>query len=383
MLYSAGNITEFNGIFDTQIAHRMCYEDENNGISNGTKNNSISLNELLKINFGINVTIKDEIHDLMSKSPYLWKTRPIPYKLNYYAGCDVYYLPKLYDLFCQKIEMKIVKNVSIQDIFMECQKYMNYLTINKNIKNYNKMNLTEGTKIKGLIKNFQNHCVYVQLNIGYIGIVDVFPSVQILKDRYKLGDIIDFTIIKIDNKKKRMMLDLTENKNEINEINPVIKNKEEIKLISNDNIINNASNLIHGLNINKESFFPKSYNRNSQSNHNTNINYINYNEYENNAFNNQYQYNNTNNNINNNYYNNNYENYYKEKKKKKDYNNNYNSGKNYLMNNEAIFNNNYNGLFYDYEGKYYYYNNSDDQNNENNEDENANSYYYTLKPFPK
>ena len=53
------------------------------------------------------------------------------------------------------------------------------------------------------------------------------------------------------------------------------------------------------------------------------------------------------------------------------------------MNNEAIFNNNYNGLFYDYEGKYYYYNNSDDQNNEDNEDENANSYYYTLKPFPK
>ena len=361
----------------------MCYEDENNCISNGTKNNSISLNELLKINFGINVTIKDEIHDLMSKSPYLWKTRPIPYKLNYYAGCDVYYLPKLYDLFCQKIEMKIVKNVSIQDIFMECQKYMNYLTINKNIKNYNKMNLTEGTKIKGFIKNFQNHCVYVQLNIGYIGIVDVFPSVQILKDRYKLGDIIDFTIIKIDNKKKRMMLDLAENKNEINEINPVIKNKEEIKLISNDNIINNASNLIHGLNINKESFFPKSYNRNSQSNHNTNINYINYNEYENNVFNNQYQYNNTNKNINNNYYNNNYENYYKENEGKKEYNNNYNSSKNYLMNNEAIFNNNYNGLFYDYEGKYYYYNNSDDQNNEDNEDENANSYYYTLKPFPK
>ena len=28
MLYSTGSITEFNGIFDTQIAHRMCYEDE-------------------------------------------------------------------------------------------------------------------------------------------------------------------------------------------------------------------------------------------------------------------------------------------------------------------------------------------------------------------
>ena len=124
MLYSTGNITNFQGIFDTQIAHRMCYEDENNCISNGTKNNSISLSELLKINFGINVKIKDEIHELMSNSPYLWKERPIRYKLNYYAGCDVYYLPKLYDLFCQKIEAKIVKNISIQDIFNECQKYL-------------------------------------------------------------------------------------------------------------------------------------------------------------------------------------------------------------------------------------------------------------------
>ena len=59
MLYSTGNITNFQGIFDTQIAHRMCYEDENNCISNGTKNNSISLSELLKINFGINANIKD------------------------------------------------------------------------------------------------------------------------------------------------------------------------------------------------------------------------------------------------------------------------------------------------------------------------------------
>ena len=360
----------------------MCYEDEYNCISNGTKNNSISLNELLKINFGINVTIKDEIHDLMSKSPYLWKTRPIPYKLNYYAGCDVYYLPKLYDLFCQKIESKIVKNISIQDIFKECEKYMNYLTMNKNIKNYNKMNLTEGTEIKGLIKNFQNHCVYIQLNIGYIGIIDVFPSVQILKEKYKLGDIVDFTIIKIDNKKKRMMLDLVENKDEINDINLDINHKEEIKLTSNDTTNNYSSNLIHGLNINKESFFPKSYNRNGQNNNNTTTNYINYNDYENNAFNNHYQYNNKN--QDNNYYYNNNENYYKENEGKKDYNNNnYNNNKNYLMNNDAIFNNNYNGLFYDYEGKYYYYNNSDDPNNNDNEDENANSYYYTLKPFPK
>ena len=94
LLYSTGAITEFQNIFDTQIAHRMCYEDEYNCESIGTKNNAISLSELLKINFDVNATIKDEIHKLMSTSQYIWKTRPIPYKLNYYAGSDVYYLPK-------------------------------------------------------------------------------------------------------------------------------------------------------------------------------------------------------------------------------------------------------------------------------------------------
>ena len=369
MVYSAGNITEFNGIFDTQIAHRMCYEDEYGCNSNGTKNNSISLNELLKINFGINVSIKDEIHELMSKSPYLWKQRPIPYKLNYYAGSDVLYLPKLYYLFKDKIEKKIVKKITMEDIFNECKKYLNYLSINKNIKNYNKMNLVEGTKIKGLIKNFQNYCVYIQLNIGYIGIVDKPSTVQNLKEKYKLGDIIDLIINKIDNKKKRMILDIEEDK-----INDMIKLEEEYKLdIGNNNkgSINNANtiNLVHGLNINKESFFPKSYNRNDKKNNN---------ETKSNNNLNQYQYYNYGNN-NKNYYNNYYENYYKENDAKKNYQN---SNYNYAINND-ILNGNYNGLFYDYEGNYYYYNNNDENNDDNNDDDNSNSYFYTLKPFPK
>ena len=348
----------------------MCYEDENNCESTGTKNNAISLSELLKINFDVKATIKDEIHKLMSTSQYIWKTRPIPYKLNYYAGSDVYYLPKLYDLFCQKIDAKIVRNISLQDIFKECQKYLNYLTINTDIKNYTKMNLTEGTKINGLIKNFQNYCVYIQLNIGYIGIVDVFPSVQILKDNYKLGDIVDFTIIKIDNKKKRMMLDLSDNNSNKKEIN--IKPKEK------QNGENSSLNLIHGLNINKESFFPKSYNRDKNASNNNNNEFgSNYNA------SNQYQYNNynyMNNNINNGYYMNNPDNYIKENDGKYYF---HNDNKNSSINNENIFNNNYNGLFYDYEGNYYYYNNNEDANNEENDDENSNSFYYTLKPFPK
>ena len=47
LLSSVGEFTEYNSIFDTQIAHRMCYNDENNCNSIGTKNIAISLKELL------------------------------------------------------------------------------------------------------------------------------------------------------------------------------------------------------------------------------------------------------------------------------------------------------------------------------------------------
>ena len=335
----------------------MCYEDENNCNSIGTKHNSLSLNELLKNNFKVEYNIKDEIHDLMSKSPYLWKNRPIPYKLNYYAGCDVLYLPKIYDLIVQKCEKKILRKVTIQQIFKECEKYLQYLTMNKNIKNYNKMNLTKGTKIKGLIKNMQHHCIYVQLNIGYIGIVDIYSSVQLMIEKYKLGDIVDFTIIDIENKKKRMMLDIVDKQVDTKE------NVEHKKInIINDpenntnyNYNNDNSNiLVQNLNINKERFFPKSYIQNIKNE----MNY-NYNVYQNKG------------------YENSIENYYKEMENQK----NYMNMNNVILNNE-ILNNNYNGLFYNDKENYYYYDKNDD-NNEDNEESNVDSYYYTLKPFPK
>ena len=330
----------------------MCYEDENNCNSIGTKHNSLSLNELLRNNFEVNYNIKDEIHDLMSKSPYLWKNRPIPYKLNYYAGCDVLYLPKMYDLIVKKYEKKIFRKVTIDKIFQECEKYLQYLKMNKNIKNYNKMNLTKGTKIKGLIKNMQNHCVYVQLNIGYIGIVDIHSSVQLMIEKYQLGDIVDFTIIDIENKKKRMMLDIVDKQKEMKE-NVEDKKINIINNTENININTNSSNLlVQNLNINKERFFPKSYIQNIKNG----INY-NYNIYQNKG------------------YDNNMENYYKDNESQKNYMNNV------ILNNE-ILNNNYNGIFYNDKENYYYYDKNDD-NNEDNEDANSDSYYYTLKPFPK
>ena len=330
----------------------MCYEDENNCNSIGTKHNSLSLNELLRNNFEVNYNIKDEIHDLMSKSPYLWKNRPIPYKLNYYAGCDVLYLPKMYDLIVKKYEKKIFRKVTIDKIFQECEKYLQYLKMNKNIKNYNKMNLTKGTKIKGLIKNMQHHCVYVQLNIGYIGIVDIHSSVQLMIEKYQLGDIVDFTIIDIENKKKRMMLDIVDKQKETKE-NVEDKKINIINNTENININTNSRNLlVQNLNINKERFFPKSYIQNIKNG----INY-NYNIYQNKG------------------YDNNVESYYKDNETQKNYMNNV------ILNNE-ILNNNYNGLFYNDKENYYYFDKNDD-NNEDNEDANSDSYYYTLKPFPK
>ena len=330
----------------------MCYEDENNCNSIGTKHNSLSLNELLSINFNVKYTIKEEIHELMSKSPYLWKTRPLANKLIYYAGLDVIYLPKLYNLIVQKYEKKILKKINLSHIFNECEKYLQYLNINKNIKNYNKMNLTKGTKIKGLIKNFQHHCVYVQLNIGYIGIVDIFSCVQYLTEKYKLGDIVDFTILDIDNKKKRMMLDICDKKS-IKDNNIEEKNGKKINFILDNKKNINSNPLIEGLNIYKESFFPKSYLQNKKNEEN----YNNFNNYD--------------------FQNKSYENkvYNFVKENEKNYNNNI------ILNNE-ILNNNYNGLFYNDKENYYYYDKSND-NNEDNEDSNSDSFYYTLKPFPK
>ena len=323
----------------------MCYEDENNCNSIGTKHNSLSLNELLRNNFDVGYNIKDEVHELMSKSPYLWKTRPIPYKLNYYAGCDVFYLPKIYDLIVKKCEQKVVKKITLKDIFKECEKYLKYLEINKNIKNYNKMNLAKGTKIKGLLKNFQHHCVYVQINIGYFGVVNNLASVQLLTEKYKLGDIVDFAIRDIDNKRKRMILDIC-NKNELKE------NLEEEKGFNLDKN-NNLESKKFNFNINNEGFFPKSYIQNIK---------------------NESNYNNFNNPYHNKNYDNNAESYFKVNDSKKNYQN-----YNVVLNNE-IFNNNYNGLFYNDKENYYYYDKNEDNNNE---DVNSDSYYYTLKPFPK
>ena len=116
------------------------------------KNSSISLAMLIKEYCGFEYEIKGEMHNLMSHNPYLWKERPISQKLNFYAGNDVIYLPKIYNIICSKCDKKIIKDISFENIFDECKKYLKYVNINLKIKNFNKTNIQKGTEIEGLIK---------------------------------------------------------------------------------------------------------------------------------------------------------------------------------------------------------------------------------------
>ena len=361
MLNSYGNISQFNSIFDTQIAHRICFNAENNCNSIGTKNISISLKELLKYYFNIKPELKDEIHDLMSKKPYLWKNRPLTDKLIYYAGCDVKYLPKIYDIICKKCEKGIYKNIKIENIFDECRKYLKYLELNKEVKNFNRNDLTKGKKLSGLIKNFQHKCVFIQLNIGYMGIVTDSQSIIILKEKYKLGDITDFIINEVEEKKKKLNLILANeniiiNNNSNNNIREnlkaIIKKKEKEEKTKKDEINNK---LLHeGININKKGFYPKSYFNNKYHfiNSNTSPNNLQMMTSNNNKIN-IYNYNNNINTIGNKTFSGHF------------YYNNINNGN--LVNNGYLYNGENNNIFYF------------DQPDENNASNN--NFYYVINKY--
>ena len=86
-------------------------------------------------------------------------------------------------------------------------------------------------------RNYQHYCVFIQLNIGYIGIVLNEQSVEILKSKYSLGDIINFKVVELDQSKKRYVLDINEKEDD---------DKENCKLITK-------------LNVCEKSFYPQSY----------------------------------------------------------------------------------------------------------------------------
>ena len=96
-----------------------------------------------------------------------------------------------------------------------------------------------------------------------MGIVTNYKNVSTLKEKYQLGDIVDFTIGEIENDKKRLVLNLYEKK-----IDEKINIRESIKAIlarkekEEKQRKEISSKLIHdniNININKKGFYPKSY----------------------------------------------------------------------------------------------------------------------------
>jgi hypothetical protein len=104
-----------------------------------------------------------------------------------------------------------------------------------------------------MYRNFQNHCVFIQLNIGYIGIVVNLKTVEILKKKYNLGDIISFKVIELDQNKKRYVLDIYNN------------NTEYVKENNNTQELSTTS-----LNVCEKSFYPRSYLKLVEGNNNNN-----------------------------------------------------------------------------------------------------------------
>jgi len=298
----------------------------------------------------------------MSKKPYLWKNRPLTDKLIYYAGCDVKYLPKVYDIICKKCEKGIYKNIKIENIFDECKKYLKYLELNKEVKNFNRNDLTKGKKLSGLIKNFQHKCVFIQLNIGYMGIVTDAQSISILKEKYKLGDVTDFIINEVEEKKKKLNLILSNENNVLNNNNnsnsnirenlkAIIKKKEKEEKIKKDEISNKLLN--EDININKKGFYPKNYFNNKYHflSNNTSPNNLQMMSNANNKMN-IYNYNNNINTIGNKTFSGHF------------YYNNFNNGN--LVNNGYLYNGENNNIFYF------------DQPDENNA---SNNFYFVINKY--
>lgn len=78
------------GVFDTQIAHRLIVQrrleiEENKQIrtelSDERKHNNIALNGLLKFYLDVDNYVKDEVRVLMQKDKYFWLK--VLYSINY------------------------------------------------------------------------------------------------------------------------------------------------------------------------------------------------------------------------------------------------------------------------------------------------------------
>jgi ribonuclease D len=69
-----------------------------------------------------------------------------------YASNDVVYLPKIYQLFKERIENNLFLDLTLKEIHSECQSFTEYPKINLNIKNFTKHKISPGNEVTGLLK---------------------------------------------------------------------------------------------------------------------------------------------------------------------------------------------------------------------------------------
>lgn len=111
-------------VFDTQIAHREFARSE--GTYDYTDSN-IALNSLLKKYLNTENAAKSEISDEMKCNLEFWDQRPLTRVMIDYASEDVAYLPKMYELFKQKLKRSV-----LMQIFEKSSNCHFYSLINKN-----------------------------------------------------------------------------------------------------------------------------------------------------------------------------------------------------------------------------------------------------------
>lgn len=69
-----------------------------------------------------------------------------------YTAMDVLYLPKIFKIINENVKDGVYKNLNMQIIKKECQKYLDYSYINLMIKNFNKISIEKDKTVQGLLK---------------------------------------------------------------------------------------------------------------------------------------------------------------------------------------------------------------------------------------
>lgn len=190
-------------VFDTQIAHRLFANTMNPSKSN--ENNSISLNSALKTHLEIYNEYKDCMSKKLRDDITLWEKRPLTDEMINYSIQDVCFLPDLYQTFLDKVKRfsTLIEFDLIGNVFNDSRKFNTYAYININCKNL--MSCKVGQYLTAFLKNYQKFCIYWSLNLGCTGIVLDSESIKFIKTYFRMGDMLNLEIKRIDIEDKKIV----------------------------------------------------------------------------------------------------------------------------------------------------------------------------------